>query len=316
MSVNADGQVAQIAPGGVIQLNPPASLDDATWDSLFPADGTQTVVAPTQQVKTQPVGTQLQGQTQTQTQTNTQTTEPFLKGTKSVYKTPEAAVQGLNQKDALIDQLRQRYALTTGLDPITNQPVGQALQPQVDQNNYAANPTKYMDDLFASTKVGPEAYARVQSKFIMDNLSPLAPLIAESAKAQALTSVAKDNAEIPKFIGTEDYQATLEANPDLKIAVTTAESNPDFHSRLPGLYKLAYLTGQGMQLPKILAAATVNTNTSTQTQTTQQVRTTMQNPSLGPSTQATGAQASFKDIGGIREVIRQMESKGVNLTSW
>jgi hypothetical protein len=308
-------ELDNIAPGGIIQLgNSPSALDDATFDSLFPADGTSVAVAPAQQV-TQPVGNTATQQSQTQAQSTTNANEPFLKGNTSVYKTPEAAIAGLNQKDALIEQLRQRYALTTGLDPITNQPVGQRLQPQADANDYSVNPTKYMDDLYAATKQGPEAYAAVQEKFIMDKLKPLAPVMTQAARGQALESVARENAEIPKFVGTETYGRTLDENPDLKEAIATAERDYRFHSRLPGLYKLAYLTGQGMQLPEILKAST-QTSKSTPSQNQQQVRTTMQNGTLSAAVETTGDKASFKDIKGIKATIAQMEAKGVNLGSW
>src|SRR5579862_4254147 len=46
---------------------------------------------------------------------------PFLQAGDSVYKTREAAEEGTRQKDALIAQLRQQYALTTGIDPISKQ---------------------------------------------------------------------------------------------------------------------------------------------------------------------------------------------------
>src|ERR1700686_2709185 len=99
----------QIAPGGFAQLGQsPAGLDDATFDSLFPAEPSQ-AIQPSQQVAAK------------QDPQTTQQDQFFLKGGKSVYKTAEEAVKGLEVKDTLIDeqkatieQLRQRYALTTG----------------------------------------------------------------------------------------------------------------------------------------------------------------------------------------------------------
>jgi hypothetical protein len=297
----------QVAPGGVVQLNnAPAGLDDATFDSLFPAEPAQKVVAPVQQVQPKQETQQTQ-QTQTnQTATQATESEPFIKGDKSVYKTADAAREGINQKDALIEQLRQRYALTTGIDPITGQPVGQAQQQFND--DYTQNPNKYLDDLYSAAKQGgPQAYTQVQQKLIMDTLKPFAPALNSLAKAQALESVSHENAEAAKFVTTPAFQKTMDANPDLASAIATAESDYRFHSRLPGLYKLAHLAGQGMQLPELLKA-----NASQVQNQTQQVRTTAQQTTLAPSTEKANA-PSFKSIDGIRATIKDLEARGARL---
>lgn len=303
----------QVAPGGVIDLSKsPAGLDDATFDSLFPAEPVQQVAAPVQQVQQTQGTTQQVQQTQTtQTATQATATEPFLKGDKSVYKTLEAAIEGVNSKDQLIDTLRQRYALTTGIDPITGQPVGQVQQVADD---YTQNPNKYLDDLYAAAKQGgPQAYTQVQQKLIMDTLKPFAPALNSLAKNQALETVSRDNPEAAKFAASPVFQKTMDANPDLASAIATAESDYRFHSRLPGLYKLAYLAGQGMQLPELLKANTTQTQTQTQTQ---QVRTTAQPTTLNPSTEPAKA-PSFKNIDGIRATIKDLESRhGARLTDF
>jgi hypothetical protein len=299
--------IDQVAPGGIVNLsNAPAAIDDATFDSLFPAESTTQVTTPVQQTQAQ--GTTQSQQTQTtQTATQTAATEPFIKGDKSVYKTPEAAIEGINQKDALIEQLRTRYALTTGIDPITGQPVGNS-QAQVASDSYVDNPEKYINDLYAAAKSGgPKAYNEVQQKYIMDSLRPFAPALSSLAKAQALETVGKENPEAAKFINTPTYLKTLEANPDLQGAIASAESNHQFHSRLPGLYKLAHLAGQGMQLPELLKANA----SQTQTQTTP-VRTTAQQTTLRPATDQ-GVKASFNTHQGIKQIIAEAEARGARL---
>ncbi len=300
-------ELDQVAPGGVVNLNnAPAGLDDATFDSLFPAEPSQKVVAPVQQVQN-PQGTQQTQQTQnTQAATQATVTAPFIKGDKSVYNTSEAAIEGINQKDALIEQLRQRFALTTGIDPITGQPVGQAQQ-QVN-DDYTQNPNKYLDDLYSAAKQGgPQAYTNVQQKLIMDTLKPFAPALNSLAKGQALEEVNRNNPEAAKFVSTPAFKTTMDANPDLASAIATAESDYRFHSRLPGLYKLAHLAGQGMQLPELLKANASQTQTQTQ-----QVRTTAQQTTLTPSTEATRG-PSFKNLDGIRATIKDMEARGAKL---
>lgn len=301
----------QIAPGGVVQLGQaPAGLDDATFDSLFPAEPSQ-VVQPTQQVaaKQDPQTQQTQQPVIQQGQNGY-----FLQGEKSVYKTAEDAQRGINEKDAVIEQLRQRYALTTGIDPITGKPVGVNGQPQ-DVVDYSLQPDRYLDDLYnAAKKGGPEAYRDVQSKFIFDTVKPLQPILQKAARDQAVETLSTEIPAAKAFIGTANYTKALELNPELKSAIAIGETDHRFHSRLPGLYKLAYLTAQGMQMPELLRAQATQTQTTSQTQQTQAqpVRTTVQQTTTSPSTtQAT--RPSFKTIEGIRATIADMESRGAKL---
>lgn len=294
-----------VAPNGTVNLSDaPAGLDDATFDSLFPAEATTTVIpAPQTQPTPQPENPPAPSP---QAQPVTQPSAPFLRGDKSVYNTPEAALQGINQKDALIEQLRQRYALTTGIDPITGQPIGQA-QPQQDQD-YFNNPSKYMADLYTAAKANPEAYRDVQAKFFMDTLKPLQPLMQRVAREQALETLSAEVKEAPAFIGTPAYKKALDSNTELKDAIAVAETDYKFHSRLPALYKLAYLTGQGMQLPELLRA---NAAPQPQSQTTPAPRPTVQ-PTT-PNMPTATARPSFKTLDGIRAVIADAEARGATL---
>lgn len=298
-------ELDQIAPGGVVQLQQaPAGLDDATFDSLFPAESATVVVAPAQQATSQPV----QQQT-SQTQTSTQTPNDFfIKGERSVYKTAEDAQKGINEKDNLIEQLRQRYALTTGIDPITGQPVGQTQQ--VQSTDYSQNPTKYLEDLYKASQTGADAYRDVQQKFIMDSLKPLQPIIQKAARDQATAEVSTEIKGITEFLTSSAYNRALDSNPELKQAISVGEQNSQFHSRLPGLYKLAYLTSQGMQLPELLKAQGTHSQTTNQQATP--VRTTVQ-PTT-PATPTRTAQPNMKTIDGIRATIADLESRGASLS--
>jgi len=303
-------ELDRIAPGGVVQLDKsPAGLDDQTFDSLFPAESASVTVAPAQQVTAQP-GTQPNpGQQTHPAGTTPQGQDYFLKGTSSVYKTSEEATKGINEKDALIEQLRQKYALTTGIDPVTGQPVGQVNQQQ--QQDYIQNPTKYLDDLYNAAKAGgPEAYRDVQSKFIFDAVKPLQPLLQRVARDQAAAEAGTEIKGMTEFLGSPAYQKALDSNPELKQAVSVGETDYRFHSRLPGLYKLAYLTAQGMQLPELLKAQAAQSQTTAQS--TQPVRTTVQ-PTTASRSTTQGANPSFKTIEGIKATIADMESRGVSL---
>lgn len=297
----------QIAPGGVVNLNnAPAGLDDATFDSLFPAD-TSPAIQPAQQVTAQPVTQPVQ-----QTPQTTPQDQFFLQGDKSRYKSLEETVQGVNQKDALIEQLRQRYALTTGIDPITGKPVA-AAGPTQETTDYYQQPDRYLDDLYAASKKSPEAYRDVQGKFLFDALKPLQPILQKAARDQAVESLSLEVPNAKAFIGTPSYTNTLELNPQLKEAITISEHDSRFHSRLPGLYKLAYLTAQGMQLPELLKAQqTQSTSQTQQVQQGQPVRTTVTASTPSPST-TPAARPSFKTIEGIRAYIQQAEGQGAKL---
>lgn len=302
--------VDQVAPGGIVQLNnSPAPLDEATFDSLFPSDGTPPASpsAPSAQPNGQTPGTQQPPVTPT-TPVSAQPNAPFLKGTKSIYNTPEAAIQGIDQKDALIEQLRQRYALTTGIDPITGQPV--VAQSQQQPTSYQQNRSKYLDDLYeAAKKGGPDAYVDVQTKFMMDTFAPVMPLLQRAAREQAIEEVSKEIKEVGGFVGTPIYQKTLEGNPELRDAIALAESDLRWHSRLPGLYKIAYLTGQGLQLPDILKS-----QAASQQQT--QNPPVQSRPTLQPSTQAPPRsipQPTLRTLDGIKAIIADAEARGAKL---
>jgi hypothetical protein len=300
--------INQVAPNGVVDLSgaPGGGFDDATFDKLFPADSNTVVVAPAAQPPATPTGTPAPSTApQTQPTPQAPSAQPVIKGDRSVYNSLEAATEGINQKDALIEQLRQRYALTTGIDPITGQQIGQA-QPQV--LDYTQNRSKYMDDLYAAAKQSPEAYVDVQQKFVMDTLGPLQPLIAKYARAQAVETLTQELPDAGKFVGTPVYTNALNANPELKNAIAIAESDVKWHSRLPGLYKLAYLTGQGMQMPELLNKTTV--------QTPPQNAQVAPRPTAQPTTQGltqTSAKPSFKTLEGIRAVIADYEGRGHKL---
>jgi hypothetical protein len=311
MAVNSEA----IANGTVDLSDSPVNLDTATFDSLFPAEATtQTVTAQPQTTQQTTPPEQQQTQQTVQSQTAQRPNEPFLKGERSVYKDADAAIQGINQKDALIEQLRQRYALTTGIDPITGQPVGQQVNQQPNQLDYYNNPKAYLDNLYEAAKSSPEAYRDVQAKFTMDTLKPLQPLIERMAREQAVETLSAEIPDAKTFVGTPAYQKALDSNPELKNAITIAESDFKWHSRLPSLYKVAYYTGQGMQLPELLRAQSASP-AATQTQNitqTQPVRTTAQPTTAAMPTQ-TAAKPSFKTLEGIRSIIANAEASGAKL---
>lgn len=270
----------------------PASLDAATLDSLFPADPVSTT-ATTQPTPAPPP-----------TATTPTPNEPFIKGNKTVYKTREEAIEGVDRKDALIDELRQRYSLATGIDPITQRPL--AASPQAS-DNYATNPQKWFDDL--SKAKDAETLAAVQSKFFMDTLQPYVPTLAHATKTQAMADVKNEIPDFENIYKSPDFKATLDATPSLREAIETAEGNVKFHSRLPDLYKTAYLVHQGIRLPELLKqAAPTNTPTT--------VRTTNNPTSVPPPDSGPTAQLDLSTPEGRKAIIAQAENTGLNRRPW
>jgi hypothetical protein len=280
--------------GGVNLQDSPVSLDNRTLDELFPAEPVTTVatIAASNPGNVTPSAVPVT--------TPATTDEPFLKGSESVYKTREAAQRGLDEKDSLIKQLRQSYSLATGVDPITKQPIN-AIAPQGNES-YVLNPKKYVDDLQSAKS--PEQLAKVQQKFVFDTFQPIAPAISSMTKNAAIKQVADNIPDFGNFYGSQDYKATLDANPDLKEAVEMAESDISYHPRLAGLLKLTYLTNKGMQLPELLKRAT-----TPQTQTT--TRTTVTPSTTAPAEYTTSNEApSLENSAGRKAIIDRFEKSG------
>lgn len=280
----------------------PVSLDTQTLDTLFPAEPTTTVATTTPSAPVSATPSAPAAPTMPAVDPN----EPFLKGSESIYKTREAAQRGLDEKDALIKQLRQSYSLATGVDPITKQPIN-AIAPQGNES-YVLNPKKYVADL--QDAKSPEQLAKVQQKFVFDTFQPIAPAISSMTKNAAIKQVADALPDFATFYGSSEYKATLEANPDLREAVEMAESDIAFHPRLAGLLKLTYLTNKGMQLPELLKkAAAPTTPTPTRTQLT---------PSTPAPTEYTTSNEAqtLATKAGRQAIIDQFEKSGQATKLW
>lgn len=223
---------------------------DLTFDELFatPESPAQPTTAP---ANATPV-------VQPTAQPSAQTPSPedfFLKGAKSVYKTRDDAQKGLDSKDTLIEQLRNRYILERGVDPVTNQPVNISQNPQVP-TNYLQDHARYGKDLAAAaSKEDYEAYYNTQSKLIFDLLQPIAPIIQDFAKQRAVDSVSNEVKDFRAFRESEDYKNLMGSEKVLSEAINTAESDFRMHEQLPDLYKLAFWAAQGRKVPELIKAA-------------------------------------------------------------
>ncbi len=147
----------------------------------------------------------------------------------------------------------------------------------------------------------------------MDTVKPLQPILQKAARDQAIETLSTEIPGAKGFVGTPSYTKALELNPELSQAISVGEHDQRFHSRLPGLYKLAYLTAQGMQLADLLKAQATQTQTTSQTQQAHgtPVRTTVSSTTPSPAAQT--SRPSFKTIEGIRAIIADAEARGVKL---
>ena len=281
------------APGG-----------DLPFDSLFPAEPTVTAQPQAAPQQPEPAAPPVQPAPQTQTPPSD---EPFISGSKTVYKTREAAIEGINQKDALIEQLRQRYALTTGIDPITQQPVGAAsAQPQ--RANYVQDPERWVKDAATALQRGDvNAYRDAQAKFVYDLMEPYLPAIQGTMEERAVKELETEIKDIRTFIGSNNYDVAVGKNPELREAIEFAKSDVRYAPRLAGLYKLAYLTSQGMRLPELLEA------NRPQQSAQPQVRTST--PASTPAPPSSAPPPDLRTSEGRKAIIEAFEkSAAVNAT--
>jgi len=292
------------APGG-----------DMLFEQLFPADEVQTTAPTNATVSGDTSGTQPQATQPAAAPDPAAATPPqeelFLQvPTGTVYKTREEAIKGFAHKDEVIEQLRQRFIAERGIDPITNKQVAPAPAPQPQPTaevNFANNGAEYVKALTeAYQKQDWDAYARAQSKFLMDTLAPVAPVFMGAAKQQAVSTVEAELKDIRGFLGSNDFSMTLEQNPILKQAIESAESNFAFNGQLPGLYKLAYQANQSRKLPELLAAATA----SARVQPVQPTRPTTTAATLPPPDAAGPMDLTTSE--GRKNLIKQFESQGLD----
>lgn len=226
----------------------------------------------------------------------------FLQGSNSVYKSREAAIEGINQKDALIAQLREQLGHGQTTAPAV------APQPQAQEpTNYAQNPDRYYDDLTTAVQQGDKrAWTSIQTKFIQDTLAPYAPLLQDAGKTKAMTTVSGEIKDFTQFMQSDQYAKTLDKMPVLREAVQVAESRPELYNSLPQLYQLTYYASKGLQLPQILEAAATS---KAPNQTAQPTR-----PPMTPATQTpavTGGRTDLTTPEGRKAYIQQMESGGI-----
>jgi hypothetical protein len=272
------------APGG-----------DMLFDELFPPEGqvSNATPAPTTPAAAAPPAT----------------TQPeyFLKNSTGsvVYKDAAEALKGIEHKDALIEKLRTEAIARTGVDPVTGQPIRKA-DPAQQPVNYLEDDARYFNDLKDAVDKGDrKAYLNAQTKLIFDALAPVAPVLHNFAKSQAVDQVSGEIKDFRTFLETDDYKSSLEAMPSLKQAITQAESNYAYASQLPELYRLAYYASVGKKGPIVVQNPTP----------TPQPRPTL-HASTPPPPEPTTVTEGLNTSSGRKAMIERMERQGIGNVRW
>ena len=162
--------------------------------------------------------------------------EYFLKAsTGTVYKSHEDAVRGTEEKDRTIERLKGQIAANPQPTP---PPPGQP-----DSDAFAKDIFKRLSD--AASSGNEKAYLQTLAEFQMSQLAPFAPLLTEVAKEKAIRAMEPEAQDFRKFVGSAEYERTLEQFPLLKDAIRVAEQDPYRSGQLPEFYRLVYRSYTG-----------------------------------------------------------------------
>lgn len=206
---------AQVIPNDDGQWTPPGG--DLTLDDLFPNP------------ELPPQG----GATGTHQQApQAPANEYFLKAsTGTVYKTPEDAVRGTEEKDRTIERQKQELAQLRASHP---QP--SVTQPPVEDYRKAT-----FKKLAEAAQKGDElAYMDTLAEFQTQVLSQFAPALTGVYEQQAISAVESEVKDFRGWLSGGEYTRTLEQFPALANAIQIAKSDPRAAHQLNEFYKLAY----------------------------------------------------------------------------
>ncbi len=267
--------------------NPPG--DGFSLDDLFPVD-------PASQAPSQPQTPAVAEPQLPAPPAVTPPSGPFIQTqTGTVYRTPEDAVKGIEEKDRIIAQFRQQVMQLQGIDPIK--------QPITSPN---ANPNEatFKKLVAAAEKGDANEYMNTIAQFQDQRLSQYAPLLAEVARERAVRSLEPAVPAIRQFLSSPTYQETLQAFPRLAQAIQASEADPNMADQLGELYQIAATAAQGRRVPELVRTAA-----------TQPVAQTLNpRPTLQPSTPTpqvvTNVQPDLSTAAGRKAIIERFESAG------
>jgi len=293
------------APGADIPFselfgNDPEVTATTTPTTAAPAAASEPQ-APTEPAKTEPVSQSFRITTKTGT----------------VYDSLEAATSGIEEKDTVIEQLRQRFIATTGVDPLKKTPQS---APTVETPNYLQDPNRYAADLYeAAKKNDAKGYQRTQLQLFEQYLGPALPMFQEFVKERAQDGVSAKSLppeakNFREFRSSEAFKRVMTENEVLAQAITNAESNFQYASQLPGLYKLAYNSYVASNLPEVIQAAPAVAAPSAPPISRPTASTSTLSPTAPQSSQ--NDQELLRTREGRAELKRRYEASGLANQNW
>jgi hypothetical protein len=291
------------------EWNPPAADED--WSSLFGTEGEGDVAAHPQTAQTteaEPAPVEAEPQhVEPEPQAAQPKRDEFFVAT---YRTKEATESAIQEKDRLINDLRGKVIALAGVDPLKARREG--VSQEQPPSSYLNDPDRYAKDL-TDAATGKqyrqylEAQARLIDEVVQSRYGHLLPVMEKVGRQEAIESVVSENPSFKSFYNSEDYQKVLDTRPTLKRAIQAAESNPQFQSDLPELYKLTWDTSLAAKTPELLKSG------QSTTQTVQTPRMPMSSGRLAPpvSAQGTPAKPTLNTSAGRKALMQELEAKGV-----
>lgn len=301
------------------EWNPPVGDED--FDSLFNRTGVD--------------GENLADSNAIPADQTTESAEPAIETTKStpepskfelktstgtVYKTPDDAIKGIEQKDQLINQLRSMVAAVTGEDPLSKAGIkpGQTTAP-AKPVSYLQDRRRFAQDLTKAAERGQQAddwdpYGNVLGQYVYEivqsAVGPYMPVVQNVGKQQAMAEVAKANPAFREFYDSPEYHKVLEERPKLANFIQFAESQPTLQEELKELYESAYDHAQARKLPELVKQHQNPVNPTPRMPSQPVSRPALHVPDRG-QTVAQAAKPSLSTPEGRKAIIEEAERRGL-----
>lgn len=242
--------------------------------------------------------------------------------TGTVYKTPEDAVRGIEQKDQLISQLRSMVSAVTGEDPLRKSGANPGQQIQQQQPiSYLRDSRRYAEDLTRAADLGQKTgnwdnyrnvQAQLQFEVTQQAVGPYMPVVQNVGRQQAMDDVSRSIPEFRNFYGSEAYNKVLESRPKLAGFIAHAETQPTLQEELKELYQSVYDSAQASKLPELVKH---NQPPSTPNPTPRMPMPPVSRPSLNVPDQSRGNTPAIKpglsNSASRQALIEQLRQKGV-----